>query len=301
MALVSPPESLSAMSKPSTAQLTPASALTIGNRAFVLDAMTIIVVSAAILTAADRLEFMTVFVPVVLALRVVLYHLLPAAEKLWPAWVEGLIVIGFALIGGFNDWNSVVNHRIYDYTVPVSYPELTTIPGWMLLFWGMILRFFFTLGRWRRLDPPAEPRNGVWLWRRYDNAWLKVGLLFVLLIATRQSIYRLYDDPLLSWLPFALAIGAYAILFRPLRHEWRILTIMLIGGPIVEALYIQIGGLHYYHHGIFFGVPAWIVLWWALAALIWSDISFRFAKWVHRRPTSDESDVRQPPDKGFGS
>lgn len=252
----------------------------IGNMAFLLDAVTIVIVSIAILVAANGLGFMTLFVPWILFLRVVAYHFLPDAEKLWPAWVEALAVLGCAVLGGFNDWNSVVNHRIYDYTVTVTYPELTTIPGWMLLFWGMILRFFFTLGRWRRLDPPAAPRNTVWLGRRFESPWLKVGLELALILATRQAIYRLYDDPLWSWIPFALAIGAYAVLFRPIKQEWTILAVMLVGGPIVEALYIQVGGLHRYHHGVFFGVPVWICLWWALAALIWSDLSFRVARRV---------------------
>jgi hypothetical protein len=249
-------------------------------RAFLLDVVTILVVSAAILTAARELAFMTAFVPAVLALRVVAYHFLPADEKLWPAWLEALVVLGCALLGGFNDWNSVVHHRIYDYTVPVSHPEWTTIPGWMLLFWGMILRFFFTLGRLASLGPPAAPRNTVWLGRRLEHAWLKVGLELALIVVTRQCIYRLWNDPLWSWVPFALAIGAYAVLFRPAAQEWKLLAIMLVGGPIVEALYIRVGGLHFYHHGVFYGVPVWICLWWALAALIWSDLSFRVARRV---------------------
>lgn len=249
----------------------------LGDAHFTLDAVTILAISAGILWAAHDLAFMTVFVPAVLIARTAAFHFL--AEKPWPAWAEMFVVLGCALLGGFNDWNSVVRHRIYDYTVPVSRPDLTTIPLWMLLYWGMILRFFFTLARWRRLGPPAAPRNAVWLGRPFKNPYLKAGLELALLIATRQCIYRLYDDAVWSWIPFAGAIGLYAVSLRPSAHEWKILIVMLVGGPIVEALYIQVGGLHRYHLGVFFGVPVSIALWWSLAALIWSDLSFRAASW----------------------
>ena len=57
------------------------------------------------------------------------------------------------------------------------------------------------------------------------TAWLRVAAMLVLVLATRQSIYRLYLHPVGSWLPFLLALMVYLLLFRPSRHDFRLLGI----------------------------------------------------------------------------
>lgn len=249
------------------------------DRAFVIDAGAIAVTSAAICIASERLTFMTLFVPAVIATRFALRFGMErrAAHGRWRAQRAEIVFFAICvLLGGFNDWNSVVRHRIYDYDAPSWFPAVTTIPEWMLLYWGMILRFFATLARWERLAPPDTPSDTVHLGPRVvTSAALKVGLLLALVLVTRQSIYRNFQDPLLSWLPFAAALLVFFALFRPQRHDFGLLGIFLAGGPLIEILYIQVGGLHRYHLGWLGGVPLWIALWWALAVLVWKDLSGR--------------------------
>jgi hypothetical protein len=80
---------------------------------------------------------------------------------------------------------------------------------------------------------------------------------------------------LLSWLPFAAALVIYVLVFRLGPHERVLLALAAIVGPLVEILFIQVGGLHRYHLGWFGGVPLWIILWWMLAVLVWDDVSAR--------------------------
>ncbi len=244
---------------------------TVGDRAFALDGGIILLVSAGIVTAADQLALMTVAVPLLLAARHVLWARLPLDERGHVVGVEAALMIACTAFGAFNDWNSVVGHGIYDYGVPVYFPQWSTIPIWMLLFWGMILRFFYTLARWRRLDPPAVPHDTLWPLTG-PRPHLRIALLLALTLATRQAIYRWYLDPVLSWLPFAAALAIYALFCRPRRYEWTLIGLALAIGPAVEIAYIQLGGLHHYHLGWFAGVPLWIALWWGLALLIWQEL-----------------------------
>ncbi len=248
----------------------------VDDRAFLVDAGTILVTSVAICLAADRLALMSALVPLILLGRFLLWR--------GPLKPE-LAFFGVCLIlGAFNDWNSVVNHRIYDYGVPVYWPSLSTIPLWMLLFWGMILRFFATLAQWERLGP-SPPRDEVYLGRRVlRSPWLRIGVLLAIVALTRQLIYRHFEHPILSWLPFAGALLLYALLMRPDRHDRRLVLVFLIGGPLVEVLYIQVAGLHRYSLGWLGGVPLWIALWWVLAVLVWKDLAGRiqqaFEAWL---------------------
>jgi hypothetical protein len=262
----------------------------VSDRAMAIDACAAALISLGIVLAADKLVFMSVYVPLVIVGRTA--ALTPIVRKEWGFGIgfEILFLAACTLVGGFNDWNSVVNHRIYDYNVPAFFPALTTIPEWMLLYWGLILRSLVTLFRWERVSPPDAPRN---LMRGLpSSALLKVCAQLILIVLTRQSIYRLYEDPIWSWAPFALAICAYLILFRPTAYEGRLVAAFLIGGPVIEILYIQFGNLHAYHLGWLGGVPLWIALWWVLAMVIWSDLSSRvlraFATAKANRFTSSE-------------
>jgi hypothetical protein len=248
----------------------------VGDTALAIDAFAIAAISAVICVASRQLVFMTAFVPAVIALRFGAWARLPPGER--PASLSREIVFFAicALVGGFNDWNSVVRHRIYDYDVPAEFPGLSTIPFWMLLYWGMILRAAATLAQWQRLKPPERLRNAIHLPNAViESAALKVIVSLLLVVVTRQSIYRYANDPVLSWLPFAAALPVYALLFRPSRHGLWLAGVALVAGPAIEVLYIQVGRLHHYQLGWLGGVPLWIALWWVLAMWVWSDVALR--------------------------
>jgi len=247
-----------------------------GTTAFIVDLVTILVVSVAIAVAADRLWFMTVFVPVVLLLRLYAWTRLAEAERGHGLRTEVAFVVIATVVGGFNDWNSVVRTGIYDYTVPVHFPNFSTVPIWMLLFWGMILRFFTSLYLWPAMDPPDGDDNRVLgIAPRTVSPWLRVTALLGFVLITRLGIFRWYEEPVRSWLPFAAAIVVYPLLF-PLRPgDLKLAGLAVIAGPLIEIVYIQLGGLHRYHEGVIGGVPIWIMLWWVLIVLIWRDLSLR--------------------------
>jgi hypothetical protein len=244
-----------------------------GDRAFATDLAAVAAVGTAICAKSDDLVFMTILVPAVIVSRFVVWSRLPAAEGAMSLRSE---LVFFALclgLGAFNDWNSVVRHHVYNYNVPHFFPALGSIPLWMLLYWGLILRFVATLCRWNRIAPPSRSPSEVL--SISQPTWAKVTLELLLVVATRLLLYRYYLDPVLSWLPFALALLAYAALFGVSPHERRLAALAALGGPAVEIAFIRVGGLHDYHLGWFAGVPLWIVLWWILAVLIWNDLSAR--------------------------
>ena len=242
-----------------------------------IDAAVIGLVSAAICLVSQRWLLMTILVPALLVARFAGVALV--ARRYRVGLKAELIFFAICtLLGAFNDWNSVVNHQIYDYTVPHRF-AFSTIPLWMLLFWGMILRFIARLARWGALGPPLVVEGRVGPGRlSIQSAWLRVGGMLVLMLVTRQTIYRLYLHPIGSWLPFLLALLVYLTLFRPSRHDFKLLGIFLLGGPAIEVLYIQVGGLHRYHLGWIGGVPVWIALWWLVIVLIWKDLAFRLER-----------------------
>jgi hypothetical protein len=256
----------------------------------VIDAAAIAVVSATICTASHRLAVMTVFVPAVIAVRFLAWTRLRLVQRWGGLAAEVRFFLLCTLLGAFNDWNSVVRHRIYEYDVPVYFPCVTTVPVWMLLYWGMVLRTVATLCRWHRLAPPALPRNRVHLGRAVvESATGKVLMLVSLVVATRQLIYRFALDPVRSWLPFAVALLVYAFLVRPGGYEWRLAILALTGGPLIEMLYIHVGHLHHYHLGWLGGIPLWIALWWVLAVWVWSDLSARLQMRMARRYRAESS------------
>ena len=245
---------------------------------FKLDLYTILLASGLIAGFAQELLLMTFCIPLLMLARTIVWMKLPQNEREHSIRTEWIFLLICTLLGGFNDWNSVVNKQIYDYTVPHFFPQFSTIPIWMLLFWGMILRFMYSLFR---LPALIDVNND-----RPDNAcrlvpsgqlasWQKVVALLLFVLVTRQGIYRWYMDPLWSWLPFAGALLVYPMLFPFRRAEFKLAGLALLFGPVVEVLYIQVGHLHRYHHGIVGGVPIWIILWWILIIPIWRNLSRR--------------------------
>lgn len=244
------------------------------NRLVAIDAATIAVVSLAICLFSQQLLLMTVLVPAVLVIRLVLTGWLDRGEGL--SFKAELFFFALCTaMGGFNDWNSVVNHRIYDYGVP-HYFAFSSIPIWMLLYWGMILRFIARLARFGSLAPPERPNDAFGLpGLRLRSGMVRVLAQLVLVLATRQCIYRLYLDPWWSWIPFVIALLLFGLLFSPDWHDLKLVALFLVGGPAIEVLYIQVASLHSYHLGWIGGVPLWIALWWLVIVLIWKDLALR--------------------------
>lgn len=251
------------------------------NRLTALDAGVVLFISLAICLAADRLVLMSILVPLTLILRLLLLYLVRKTEGV-NFRAEAAFYTVCTLLGAYNDWSTVCVRGVYDYTVPHEF-AFSTLPVWMLLYWGMILRFMARFARWRALGPPPRPASTVGIGRwRVESGAVKVGFLLVLVFVTRYTIYRAYLDPVWSWLPFLLALAVYLIVCPPERHDARLLGVVLIVGPLVEILYINVGGLHRYHLGWIGGVPLWIVVWWLLAVLIWKDIAFRLERAIKR-------------------
>ena len=257
----------------------------VSDRGFATDVFCVMVISVGICLWSQEPGAMTLLVCATLGLRLWLFSRIPRKERDLSVAAELLFFGLCTLLGAANDWNSVTRHRIYDYTTPVYFPELSQVPIWMLLYWGLILRLVSSLFRWTRLRlPPLS--NAVHLGRtpRHSSV-LRIGLLLCLVLITRQTIYRLYLDPVLSWLPFLVGIGCWLLLVRPSARQLTVLAVFGSVGPAVEVLYIQVGRLHAYHLGVLWGVPVWIALWWILSAAIWGELSARIvAQLVRTNP-----------------
>ncbi len=227
------------------------------DRALALDAAVVVAVSVAICVATDQLLFMSIFVPTVLVVRLVVWRQL----RLGPMAPEVALLLICTLLGAFNDWNTVDRHGVYEYLAPTYGHGISSIPLWMLLFWGLILRFVASLAWSARLGVAPAHRKPV-----------RLLLILALVLATRQGIYRWYDDPWLSWLPFAAAGVMWWVALKPDAHDRRLAAAAIVVGTAIEVLYIQVGGLHRYGLGIVGGVPLWIVLWWPMAVLVWKEV-----------------------------
>lgn len=249
-----------------------------GDGALAVDLATIVAVSVAICTSAHDLGRMQWLVPTLLGARTLAWLALPAASRDGSRAGEVVLLVLATTFGAFNDWSSVVRHRIYDYTVPTDLSGLSSIPSWMLLYWGMILRFVLTLSHARRLGLPALSSD----LRGRGGVGARALALLGLVAITRQCIYRLYDRPWLSFLPFVAALVAYLAVFSPDARRRRLLAGVIVLGPAVEVLYIHVGHLHAYHQGLLFGVPVWIALWWGLAVLVWDELGTRLQDLVER-------------------
>ena len=249
------------------------------DRAFAIDLTAVVVVGAAICVASDAHVFMTILVPAVVVLRLASWARLSASDRGVSMTGEMLFFGLCTIMGAANDLNSVVRHRVYDYDVPPFSAASPGIPVWMLLYWGIILRFVATLSCWQRLRPLPHVSDKVYLGARtWSSPRMKVAIEISLVVVTRQLLYRHFLDPLLSWLPFVAALLIYAAVLRPSRHERALVALAAAAGPAAEIAFIRLGHLHHYHLGWLGGVPLWIVLWWVLAVLIWNDISARLLR-----------------------
>lgn len=249
------------------------------NSLMAIDFITILIISLAICLASHELVFMSFFVPLVILMRFVLIdRMVNKTEINIKTEIPFFILI--TLLGAFNDWNSVSNKKIYDYTVP-HYFEFSSIPMWMLIYWGMILRAIYSFSKWSFLKPQAKLNNIIGL-KKYQitNPGLKIISELMLVFITRQFIYKYYLDPILSWIPFVIALIIWLLFFKVNRHDIKLLFVFLLVGPLVEIIYIKIGHLHYYHLGLIYGVPVWIIIWWLIIVLIWKDLAPRMEYFI---------------------
>lgn len=243
--------------------------MTRDDRAVVVDVGAMLGVGVAVCLASQRLSFMTALVVAALVVRL-------ALACAWGGRALRVELPFFALctlLGAANDWNTVVRHGVYVYSVPTDL-AWSTIPLWMLLYWGLVLRAIASLASSARLGET-----------RASAGMGSVAAQLALVLATRQAIYRLWSDPFWSWAPFALALLVYVLVLRPPERARRLALVALVAGPPVEMAFIHLGGLHRYALGWFFGVPLWIVLWWALGVLVFADLAPRLERALARALT----------------
>lgn len=264
------------------------------DRALLVDALAVLVVGAAACVARAHVAAMWGVVALAwlgrLTLRGETRPTLSALSR------EFALTAGCALVGYANDWNTVVRHGVYDYGGPHDLAPWSSIPSWMLGFWGLIFRFVLTLSAWERLgerSPAGEIRLGPWA-RGRTHPWLRRALVLALVLVTRQAIYRLWAHPVLSWAPFAAALGAHAWLFPWGRRERSLVLLALTVGPLAEAALIA-SGLHQYALGWLVGVPVWIALWWALGALTLAELASALPHETLAERTQDAPQTRTPP------
>ncbi len=227
----------------------------------------------------------------VVASRMALWRSLDSAARRHGLPAEIAFFSLCTVLGALNDWNTVDRHRVYAYLVP-SDVSWSSIPLWMMLFWGQILRSIATAATWAR-GHDAMPTGVRVLGGTRSHPLRRVAVMLALVICTRQCVYRLWDHPVWSWLPFAVGIALFAFFLGVGRAERRLAVIALAVGPAFEAGLIGLGGLHRYSLGWIFGVPLWIILWWILATWMWGELSGRFLS-VLERPADP---IRQIPGK----
>jgi hypothetical protein len=252
----------------------------LGDRAIVVDVLLVVAISLLVCFFSREPALMGAIVAAAFVLRLLAWSRLPAADRDLGLSRELVFFFACTLIGAFNDWNTVVVRGVYEYTVPAELPAFSTIPIWMLAYWGIILRLMSGLSRWRRLGlPPLSDEIFFGPWRRRSPA-LRLVTIALLVVVTRASIFRHYEHPVLSWLPFALALVVAAVVLRPGARRLAVAFTATLLGTLIESLYVNVAGLHWYGLGWLGGVPLWIALWWALATLLWGELSTRvIAAW----------------------
>ena len=207
--------------------------------ALIAEAAVLLFVAGGVALFGQRTGVMTVFIACVLVLRFIMLY--RRGDVL--VFVLGLV------LGGGNDVLSMWQ-GVYFYTPPTLLP--VPIPVWMVVFWGEAFLFFRRLMRYGPFVADDQMPQGL------DTA-LVLDLL--LLIPLKQVVYRTAGVPWVPDVVFAVALLLRYLVIPPRANERRLLLTILVLGPFYEALLIA-AGLYVYQHGVVFGMPVWLIVYW---------------------------------------
>lgn len=213
-------------------------------------------------------------IPVEAALLLSLYVPLRAGAEdrpvvMW-AWVLGAVAVRLVLLprprdswvlaagivlGGGSDLLTVTR-GVYAYGASDFLPW--AMPAWMFVFWGHVFLFTRSVGS-LPVFRTRLPADGAFRGGRL----LMLDLVTVVVLKT--CFYALASSsPARAAIAGAMVIAVrYALVF-PTRGELALATVAVVVGPWVEGQLIGTG-LYGYRHGVFFGVPIWLVEWWFFA------------------------------------
>ncbi len=194
----------------------------------------------------------TVVLTIVFTVTIILRFLLINEKGDWLFFVVGIIG------GGGNDLSSMIN-GVYNYTSLTMLPFLSGLmPAWMIAFWGQVFLLFRKLFNHPWFKGPGFKKD-----KEILRGWLSKKLLVdvILLVVLRVAIYRTYLDPLLPWLIYGSVVLARFLVFRPEKHELRIIGILPYAFAF-EGLMVAFG-LYVYYNPVFLGLPVWMFIWWA--------------------------------------
>jgi hypothetical protein len=182
-------------------------------------------------------------------------------------WIFLLIGI---VAGGGNDMLSMMK-GVYYYTPPheLSIP----IPLWLLLFWGYVFVSFRQL-----FGLPAFKGEGFGggPWR--IDARLIADLVVV--ISFRLIIYHFVKHEPIPTIGYAAVLAVRLMLIPPKPREWKLMAVVMIVGPVYEALLIGFG-LYVYFDPVFLGMPAWLLIYWAfIIPVFMKGIFERVEEWL---------------------
>ncbi|MFA6449477.1 MAG: DUF2878 family protein [bacterium] len=182
-------------------------------------------------------------------------------------WVFLLIGI---VAGGGNDMLSMAK-GVYYYTPP--HELAIPIPLWLLLFWGYVFvtfRQLFSLPAFRGEGFGGRP------WR--IDARLIADLAVV--ISFRLIIYHFVKHEPIPTIGYASVLALRLLAIPPKARDWKLMTVVMIVGPIYEALLIRFG-LYVYFDPVFLGMPAWLLIYWAfIIPIFMKGIFDRVEEWL---------------------
>ncbi|MBN2151157.1 MAG: hypothetical protein JW839_06930, partial [Candidatus Lokiarchaeota archaeon] len=210
----------------------------------------IVAVAAFGQAAASNVAY-TAILTLVFVVNIVLRFLLVNEKWDWLFFVVGIIG------GGGNDMSSMIN-GVYNYTSATILPFLSGLmPAWMIAFWGQVFLLFRKLFNHPWFKGPGFKKD-----KELLRGWLSKKLLvdIVLLVVLRIAIYKTYLDPILPGLIYGGVVLARFLVFRPERHELRIIGILPYAFAF-EGLMVAFG-LYEYYNAVFLGLPVWMFVWW---------------------------------------
>ena len=216
----------------------------------------ILTVPVAVALWGQKSEWMAVFTLINLTIRFLL------AYKPKDEW---FFLLGLAA-GGGNDLFSMIR-GVYAYTPPHLLPW--PIPLWIFPFWGQVFLLFR-----RALDYGPFRGPGVGKVLQWDS---RLAADLVILAIFKFFVYGYASHLYLPSLVGVLLLGARFAVLRPTPTEWRVLAITMTVGPAYEIILVKLG-LYNYQHGYFFGLPVWLLVFWALSLLISKNLYDRMER-----------------------